>query len=102
MHTFYEIKTCQDKVKFLLQTYPECRDDNKRLLAYFQWLVLKLEDKISLEDFYQRTRFAELPAAESVTRARRKVQEKNPELLGEMQRKRRAEAQFIKNNIRSL
>lgn len=102
MFKFNEIKSCQDKVKTLLQAYPECRDDDKRLLAYYQWLALKLEDKISMEDFFQRTRFAELPAAESITRARRKMQEKFPELLGEMQKRRRAEAEFIKNNIGSL
>lgn len=102
MHIFNEIKTCQNKVKYLLETYPECRDDDKRLLAYYQWLALKLEDKMTLEDWFQRTRFAELPAAESITRVRRKVQEKNHDLLGEKQRQRLAEARYISANINIL
>lgn len=103
MHIFNEIKHCCEKVKFLLQTYKECRDDDKRLLAYYQWYALRLwEFNITKEAFFERTRFAELPAAESITRARRKVQEKNHDLLGEKQRQRLAEARYISANINIL
>lgn len=102
MYIFNEIKFCKDKVEFILQKYPECKDDDKKLLAYYQYFALGLEDIITLDKWYERTRFAELPAHESVTRARRKLQENKPHLRGENYSLRHGEGEFIKQNAGNL
>ena len=66
-----------DKIKKLLIEYPELRNSDKKLL----WCVWNMsgfviENNISRENFYRAN------SAESITRARRKVQELHPELGG--------------------
>ncbi len=64
-----------DHVKRLLEKYPELRSSDKKLL-WATWYSMKLvfEGVITKDDFYRA------PSSESVTRARRKVQEDHPEL----------------------
>lgn len=64
-----------DKVKELLIKYPELRNSDRKLL-WATWYVLGLvtDGVIAKDNFYKA------PSSESITRARRKVQENNPEL----------------------
>lgn len=99
---FYTMQKCKDKVAYLLKEYPECRDDDKKLLAYYQWYALKLSDKISKEDFYKRTQFHKIESHESITRARRKWQEEVPELRGKKYNERHRESVDMRENINNF
>ena len=76
-----------DLVKQLLTDYPELRSNDKRLIWavwYKQGIVT--ESTISRDKFYHE---AEYP--ESITRARRKVQELNPHLQADLKVKEQRE-----------
>lgn len=69
-----------DLVKELLTKYPELRDSDKKLL----WNVWGKKGHLSVNDFgntaITKESFLKSVSAESITRARRKVQEQHPEL----------------------
>jgi len=74
-------KKLYDIVKDLLVTYPELRNSDRKLLWAVWWkkgLVIGDEPERS---FIKRDSFYSAPPSESVTRARRKVQENHPELM---------------------
>lgn len=79
-------KTVQDRVQVLLEKYPETRDDYKTLfLAYncqFNGLkeVLGMEAYLKFKEWFMDDETINI---DTLTRARRKVQEQNPELSGE-------------------
>ncbi len=98
---FHEFKTCKERVLHILETSPKCRDDDKRLLAYYQWHELKLEDKMTKEEFYQRTQFHKLPSHETITRVRRKLQETFAELRGETYNARHKQAESVRTQIKT-
>ena len=94
------------RVKRILEQYPDARDSNNVLF----WLVLKDLGKdigvdlnaMRLQDVILRSRELGLPQYESITRARRKVQELNPELAGSstVQAHRLVEEQTYKDYAR--
>ena len=65
-----------DTVKTLLETQPSARDSDKRLIwcFYYETGVLNKNGKLSFVEF------SKAASCESITRARRKVQENHPEL----------------------
>lgn len=64
-----------DKVKEILESNPETRDsDNKLIWEVWRYLDLTNGDMIDKWDFMKA------PASESITRARRKIQELHPHL----------------------
>ena len=75
-------------VKQALVENPEARDDDMLLYA----MIIAKSDMVKpYEAFYyvlQSAKERKLPSYESVTRARRKVQEQEPELRGTMRRRR--------------
>lgn len=64
-----------DKVKDLLVKYPQLRDSDKRLI----WAIWTVSNKTSFGSITKDS-FYSANSSESITRARRKVQELNPEL----------------------
>jgi hypothetical protein len=77
-----KIKNIQDQVKILLENHPKCRDNDNRL---FMTLLHNFDKELiegGFEDFAKKFVQGVYPAMESVTRARRKVQEENPNLRG--------------------
>lgn len=80
-----------DQVKELLTQYPSLRDDDMKLYGMFLWQ----NQCVAREETFYRVlgsaRDRNLPSYESVTRARRKVQEKEPELRGTRYAERRKE-----------
>ena len=80
-----------DLVKQMLTEAPATRDDDMLLYGYFlaKYMLVRPD-----ETFFQvcsSARARKLPSYESISRARRKVQEQCPELRGTRQRARRAE-----------
>lgn len=77
-----------DLVKSLLVEHEELRNSDKRLLWAVWWKKgLVNRDSITRASFYLA------PSAESVTRARRKIQELHPELQATEEKVRRARQQ---------
>lgn len=66
-----------DLVHDLLNTYQELRNSDKRLL----WAIWYKQGLVNAGGYITRENFYRAATAESVTRARRKVQELHPELV---------------------
>lgn len=60
-----------DKVKQILEKYPECRNNDKELI----WTFLA-EDRFTISRYF----FMQAPSFESITRVRRNIQKTHPEL----------------------
>ena len=89
------MKKCYDEVKAILDKYPQTRDDD--MLLYGQYLFQK--NLVGKDETFFRVLSSatkrKLPSYESVTRARRKVQEKEPSLLGKRYKQRqKAEKEY--------
>lgn len=94
-----KIKNIQDVVKDALIRYPKYRDDDNKLVAYIWWKHLKnnnIPEDIIAIDFLQLYAKNELPQADAITRARRKIQEENPELRGELYKARHHIKEIVK------
>ena len=97
-----KIKNIQDVVKDALIKHPRYRDDDNKLIAFIWWKHLKnnnIPEDIIAMDFLQLYAKNELPQADAITRARRKVQEENPELRGQLYNERHQLKEEVKNNI---
>lgn len=68
-----------DLVRELLTGYPALRDSDKKLMWALWWKLGLLEIQNG-ESVIKRESFYKAPASESVTRARRKIQEDHPDL----------------------
>lgn len=91
-----QIKNIQEQVKILLTNHPSCRDNDNRL---FMTLLHNIDPELmkgSFEDFAKKFVQGKYMAMESVTRARRKVQEENPSLRG----KTYVDRQFAESDVR--
>lgn len=86
-----------ERVKAILEKYPECRDSDKLLwLAYnVQYNDLRTNMQ-SYDAFKQWLLRPRTPMFESLSRSRRKVQEQFPHLSGNIEF-RRAEEQLVKD-----
>lgn len=87
MKDYYEL------VKAIMTRYPDTRDDDMRLYAIVVHQKTRLKPDVAFyEAMYNHSRY-NLPSYESVTRARRKVQEKEEALRGKKynDRKKRQE-----------
>lgn len=72
----------QEQVQILLETYPKLRDNDVRLVASYYYNNISNINQISAIDFLQIMVNGNLPSPDTITRARRKIQEKHPELRG--------------------
>ena len=76
MKDYYEL------VKSIMEKYPDTRDDDMRLYAIVVHQRTRLKPDVPFyEAMYNHSRY-DLPSYESVTRARRKVQEQEEALRG--------------------
>lgn len=74
-----KLKTISAEVKELLQKYPRARDDDMLLYSYYMNLK-GYSWNITVSELYYLQKEGNLPTFESIGRARRKVQELNPDL----------------------
>lgn len=77
-----QILKVQEQVQILLETYPKLRDNDVRLVASYYYNNISNINQISAIDFLQIMVNGNLPSPDTITRARRKIQEKHPELRG--------------------
>lgn len=99
-----EIKLLCDIVKNLLMTKADYRDEDRKLVAHV-WMIecggLRELQKYNAYDFlvsYCRNKKM-LSSHDSITRARRKVQEEFPELRGKNYSKRMEQEKIVRNEI---
>ena len=85
------MKNYYNAVKEMLTEYPETRDDDMLLYARFCYKYEYVTSGDSFMSVMCNAKINKLPSFESVTRARRKVQENEPSLLGKRYRDRRRE-----------
>jgi hypothetical protein len=90
------IKT-KDQVKSLLEMEEGLRDNDTRLIAIYWAYEIGIEQLkgLSANDFLANVAAGKLTPADTITRARRKVQEDNEELRGVKYKKRKAAAEQL-------
>jgi len=84
-----------------LKQYPETRDDDNKLIAHVLMDIdfLKLKD-ISAQQFLHNLKEGEYGSLESITRCRRKLQEKNEDLRGTLWKVRHSYQDEIKSQLK--
>jgi len=103
------LMTCQDKVQTLLIKFPVLRDSDKKLwisyLRHFCGLEKAMNKKVLYHKNHRNDPYEIMksiilqdstPTMETITRARRKVQENFPSLKGEKAGERSKEAEKVK------
>lgn len=96
-----KIKNIQPLVKQLLEKYPDLRDSDDRL--YVNLIVLAdpvlRNPNTTANYFLSLMSKGEYPSFESISRARRKVQELHPELRGKSYKGRKEKEVEVRENI---
>lgn len=98
-----KIKTMYDMVKKLLERDAQLRD-NDNLLVSKIWGYTLVDKGLkpsehSITTFLQMYSSEELPQADVITRARRKVQQEHKELRGKLWDERHHEEKIVRENI---
>lgn len=75
-----KIKTIEDKVRYVLEKYPQTRGDDFQLVGSVWIAGYGLNPSIPWASVFGDHKELGLPSWGSITRARRKLQEKHPEL----------------------
>jgi len=97
-----DIKNVSNKVEYLLEKYPETRSCDKLLWLGFMTIFNNLKNEInSNNNSYSILRKIILnkntPSFESLSRARRKIQENNNLLIGNNIKERQIECENVKH-----
>jgi len=98
-----DLKLVQQKVKFLLERYEEVRYSDKLLWLAYNCHFTNLKEVASTGryiNFKEWMMREDVPVFESLSRARRKIQEENPDLSGE-KGKRILEARKVAEYMRT-
>ena len=90
------MKDYYNKVKTMLIEVPEERDDDMLLYARFCYKYGYVFPSDNFMSVMCNAKKNNIPSFESVTRARRKVQEKCPELVGTKRKIRKAEEEVYR------
>ena len=101
--TINRLKNMQDKVTYMLRNYPETRDNDQVLVSnmwYFEVKKVADPNEMSVYNFFKMYSQGQLPTADVITRARRKVQENDPSLRGKTWEERHKEAENVRKNIK--
>jgi len=101
--TIIKIKDMQVVVKQLLEIYPTYRDNDRKLVAHVWMMQVGGDKNMSNIDLYSFMRQwvddDNIVTPDTVTRARRKIQQEHAHLRGENYSKRHAEEIDVRNNI---
>lgn len=96
------MKNYYDQVKSILTQYPKARDDDMLLYSIFLHMNGLVKPDEKFYDVFPKAKERGLPSYEGITRARRKVQEREPSMRGKKyaQRKKTEEEyhDFYSNN----
>ena len=99
-----QMKTIKDKVRALLNRFPDVRDSDSHLVATFYFYELG-EGKVKSMTGYQvleELAKGKLTNAESIRRVRQKLQEKYPELRGKSYVRRQEDGEKTTEKIGGL
>lgn len=102
MTTFKKIKGVKPIVKELLTSNKELRDSDEKLMAKIWELEIEQLKTMTAEEFLKEYSNKNLTSSESVTRARRKIQETDVSLRGNIYEKRHKEKIVITKEIKNL
>ena len=91
-------KKLQDKVKKILIEKPKARDCD-RFLTVCIWYEEAKKENWNLYTYFENYIDGKLTLADSITRARRKLQEDNIELRGNKWYKRKLKAEDVRQEI---
>ncbi len=96
-----QIKNNLDRVYSLLSNQPDLRDNDNRLTAVFWAYELGVENlhKMTASELLGKLSKGKLTASDTITRARRKVQEENEGLRGSNYKGRQEKEQEVRKNI---
>lgn len=91
MKQFKDFKTIKDKVLFLLQTNPELRDNDMKLIAtyYFNEIGKEEIDTLTAYDFLNKISSSKMTNFESIRRFRMQIQQHDETLRGAEYKKRK-------------
>lgn len=85
-------------VRMLLEKYPRTKDSDKVLVSQYWSLEMKVMGvdpySISARTFLEMLSKGDFTGGESITRSRRKLQERYPELRGDSYKKRQEEKEL--------
>lgn len=96
--TTIKISQVTAKVESLLMQSSQYRNNDDALVVRFWWDELPNKE-ISAKDFLIQYKLGNLTSADTITRARRKLQELYPHLRGEVWEKRHKEARDTQFDI---
>ena len=99
------LKDVKTKVQELLTKNANTRDSDNLLVATFYFYEMGGKEqlsKISAYDFLKKMSTGELTRFESISRARRKIQEDYPELRGNSYEKRKKSEEETRKNIKNI
>ena len=106
------IKEKANKVEEILREYPDARDNDQELVAkYWQQELMAIKHKGGTDSIltyreidliYYIIQSGRLSQADTITRARRKLQEEIPSLRGANYEKRHAVTKVVKEEIKEI
>jgi len=97
----YFKESTKEIVTKLLKDHEHLRDDDNKLIATVWYYQLpKVEEAVM--DFLYLLSDGKLPSFESITRCRRKLQELNPELRGELWDQRHQLQEKVKKELKEM
>ncbi len=76
------MKNYYEQVKAILAKYPKARDDDMLLYSIFLHMNGLVKPEERFYDVFPKAKERGLPSYEGITRARRKVQEREPDMRG--------------------
>jgi hypothetical protein len=100
-----KFKDTQIAVHDLLIEYPNLRDSDQRLVAFFHTLEMggvSVCKSMSAYEYLKAIVDGKLTNAESITRARRKVQENTPALRGKKYNERKLAESKVREAIKTI
>ena len=92
----------QDSVKLLLEAYPKLRDNDVRLVASYYYNNIANINQMSAIELLEVMVNGNLPSPDTITRARRKIQEKHPELRGVKYEEKQKFEKQVRENINKI
>ena len=102
---FENLKDVKSIVEELLTKNPNTRDSDNLLVATYYFYEEggkeALQNK-SAYDFLKKMSSGNLTSFESISRARRKIQEHNPSLRGKNNKERQEMSEEVRENIKNL
>ena len=85
-----KLSVIEPLVEEALITNKTCRGDN--FILYLEVLKKYIDLNLSIKEVFSNHAILGIPSLESITRARRKLQERNPDLKSEASKEREKEA----------